>query len=216
MTKPQQFPSPVVFLGGRGGPRVLFAGNSITRHAPKPEIGWTANWGMAASTEDKDYVHRVLNALRVRDPGTEGCIAQLAAWERQYWQGRDILNDYRAAADFASDLIIVRLAENVPREKLDAHPFAPAYAELLDFLNPHQRARVIVTTSFWQSDSVDQAIRQVAAGRGLPVVELAHLGQRDEMKAIGLFEHSGVAAHPGDAGMAAIAAAILEQVNPGK
>jgi len=75
---------------------------------------------------------------------------------------------------------------------------------------------VVVTTSFWQSDAVDAAIRQVAAGRGLPVVELGHLGQRDEMKAIGLFEHGGVSAHPGDAGMAAIAAAILEQVNPEK
>ena len=201
MTQPQQFPSPVVFLGGSGGPRVLFAGNSITRHAPKPEIGWTANWGMAASAEDKDYVHLVLDALRVRDPGTEGCIAQLAAWERQYWQGRGILNDYRAAADFAAGLIIVRLAEQMRGEP-------PRFMYLLpNFQNPTGRTMPAARR---------QAVLDVCRARGLPVVELGHLGQRDEMKAIGLFEHSGVAAHPGDAGMAAIAAAILEQVNPGK
>ncbi len=109
----------------------------------------------------------------------------------------------------------MRLAENVPREKLDAYPFAPAYAELLDFLNPQRRARVVVTTSFWQSDAVDAAIRQVAAGRGLPVVELGHLGQRDEMKAVGLFPSGRVDAIPGtpDGGDRR---GHLSQVNPEK
>ena len=32
--------------------KVLFLGNSITLHAPKPDIGWTGNWGMAVSAED--------------------------------------------------------------------------------------------------------------------------------------------------------------------
>ena len=32
---------------------VLFIGNSITRHEPKPEIGWEHDWGMAASKREK-------------------------------------------------------------------------------------------------------------------------------------------------------------------
>ena len=43
--------------------RILFLGNSITLHGPKADIGWTGNWGMAASAEDKDYVHLVSGAL---------------------------------------------------------------------------------------------------------------------------------------------------------
>ncbi|MCY2988855.1 MAG: glycoside hydrolase family 127 protein [Planctomycetota bacterium] len=43
--------------------RILFLGNSITLHGPKADIDWTGNWGMAASSEDKDYVHLVTSAL---------------------------------------------------------------------------------------------------------------------------------------------------------
>ena len=48
--------------------------------------------------------------------------------------------------------------------------------------------------------------RALAQLRGEPLVELGDLGEQDAMKAIGLFAHSGVAAHPGDAGMQEIAA----------
>ena len=40
--------------GDSGHPRILFIGNSITRHGPRPSIGWTNDFGMAASSIDKD------------------------------------------------------------------------------------------------------------------------------------------------------------------
>ena len=53
-------------LEDNGGLRILFVGNSITRHGPKAEIGWYHDFGMAASDISKDYVHLVLNELSAK------------------------------------------------------------------------------------------------------------------------------------------------------
>ena len=39
---------------------ILFIGDSITHHAPAPHLGWSGDWGMAASSRDSDYVHRLV------------------------------------------------------------------------------------------------------------------------------------------------------------
>jgi hypothetical protein len=43
--------------------KVLFLGNSITHANPDPGVGWAGSWGMAASEESKDYVHRLMTSL---------------------------------------------------------------------------------------------------------------------------------------------------------
>ena len=43
--------------------KILFLGNSITRHGPSQAVGWSGDWGMAASAREKDFVHLVTSSL---------------------------------------------------------------------------------------------------------------------------------------------------------
>ena len=43
---------------------ILILGNSITKHAPIPQVGWYGNWGMAASVQSKDFSHIIGTALK--------------------------------------------------------------------------------------------------------------------------------------------------------
>ena len=64
--------------------KILFLGNSITLHGPAPEIGWTGNWGMAASARDKDYVHQLLDRISKAAGGTpKVMIRNIADFERR-------------------------------------------------------------------------------------------------------------------------------------
>lgn len=60
----------------------------------------------------------------------------------------------------------------------------------------------------WQ-EKAGQVIR-VSNGTGYSLIELGDLGDRDDMKALGLFEYSGVVAHPEDHGMQKIADRIWD------
>ena len=96
----------------RGGTyKVLFVGNSITRHAPKPEIGWFGDWGMAASAKNKDYVHLVVKYLEERLSAIDYAIVNCATWERQYYEKTPC--EWATARNFGADVIVVRLGENM-------------------------------------------------------------------------------------------------------
>lgn len=199
----------VFFINPEGkGKRVLFVGNSITRHGIKHDIGWHNEWGMAASALDKDYVHVAANEIKKIDPDAAFCICQVAEWERNCYDGEKTFDLYKEAREFKADVIIMRAVENCPRDNYNSELFQKELNKLMSYLNSTGNAQMIITTGFWKHIA-DSAIREYTQKNKYPLVELNDLGEDDSMKAIGLFEHSGVAAHPGDKGMKAIAERIL-------
>ena len=202
--------SHVSYVNSEGkGLRVLVVGNSITLHEAKPEIGWYNSFGMAASAKERDYVHLLMGKIAAAYPDAAFCIAQVAQWEQQYANGSAVLPQYAVARDFGADVIIMRCIENCHNRTLNSVALKREYGKLVDFLKSNPAAKVILTTGFWKHNG-DGVIRAIGEERGYPVVELGDLGELDEMKAIGLFEHKGVANHPGDRGMKAIADRIWE------
>lgn len=190
--------------------RILFVGNSITWHPVKEEIGWLNEWGMAASCEDNDYVHIVMKKIKEDIPGADYKITWAVAWEREYWDAVHLVA-FREFLNFRPDIIVVKINENVSAANNEEYPYKQYYEKLLDYLNPKGESQIILCTGFWKMGIIDEAVRCVAAERRLPLVELNSL-DKDEMKATGLFAHAGVAHHPGDKGMMAIAELISAEI----
>jgi len=193
------------------GKRIMFVGNSITLHGILPPIGWYHEYGMAASKKENDYVHILMEKLNKIMPDSQFCICQVAEWERNYKDGESKHSLFKDARNFNADIIVARFIENCPNTDFDSSIFKKELHSILAFLNKSQKAKMVLTTGFWKHPG-DHAIIEYAKENNLPCVELGDLGEREEMKAIGLFEHSGVANHPGDLGMKNIAERIFNVI----
>lgn len=196
-----------------GNVKILFIGNSMTFHGENAAIGWNNAWGMAASAKEKDYVHVLGAMLSEQGINADKCIVNVADWERGYKDGEAVLRSgiYDEARAFGPDIIIIRILENCPADGFDASAFHDELLKLVDYFNPDKKARVILSTSFWRHEG-SAVMEQVAAELGASCAEMTDLGDKDEMKAIGKFEHGGVALHPGDLGMESMALRFLPLV----
>lgn len=190
--------------------KVLFVGNSITRHSPKPDIGWFGDWGMAASAPENDYVHKTVAGLQSKFGDISCCVAQAAEWERRYFEGdKALLEFYTEARDFCADLVIIRIGENISREKNAEIPCKPYFDGMIKFFAANPKAKIILTDCFWNIPPIDQPISEIAAERDYTFCRIGDLEKDERTMAKGLFAHAGVAAHPSDYGMECIANRIL-------
>lgn len=196
----------------RGG-KVLFLGNSITLHGPAPAIGWNANWGMAASAEERDYVHVLTAALgKIVGKSPEIRVANIADFERAF-RTYDLDAQLQKALQFRADVVVLAIGENVPALSAGAEQaeFQKSLIQLLTRLKQAGQPEVFVRSCFWPDAVKDEALKNAAAETGCVFVDISPLGGNAANQASSerQFSHAGVAAHPGDRGMQAIADAIL-------
>lgn len=190
--------------------KLLFLGNSITRHGKAENLGWSGDWGMAASSKENDYVHKLTSKFCQKGIKVSVCIANLSDWERT--RNMDLLfTKYLSALRFNADYVIVRLGENACLDKYLSE-FELCYGELTDLFS-RNGAKIVLTDLFWEYEPFDNFVAELAKARGYAFAEIHDLGNDDAMKAIGKFSHNGVAVHPGDKGMAEIAERIFRVLN---
>lgn len=203
-----------VFINEDGGKlKVLFIGNSITRHEPKPEIGWDYDWGMAASKLENDYVHVAVKLLEEKFGEIDYAVVNCGEWEINYYKNEGF-SKWEKARNFNADIVVVRIGENIfnAHEEFDNHPIAPYFAKMIEYFSFGGKAKVVLTDLFWKNETINNAIYKVAEENGYPLVKLGDLGDSDENKAIGQFWHAGVALHPNDQGMKKIAERIVDSI----
>jgi alpha-galactosidase len=194
--------------------KVLFVGNSITKHGPKKDIDWSGNWGMAASAEANDYVHLVTKALTEKaGAAPEVMVKNIADFERAY-SGYDIAAKLKEAIEFKADLIILAIGENVPGLKTaeDKMKLQASVAALLRALKGDRKPAILVRSCFWANAAKDEALQQACAAVDGIYVNIGSLSKDEANYARSErpYKHAGVANHPGDKGMAAIAAALVK------
>ena len=201
--------------------RLLFLGNSITKHGPKESIGWSGNWGMAASAEANDYVHLVAASVKDRTGvSPELRVRNIADFERGIltW---DVAADTDFADDvaFAPNVVVIAIGENTPTPSgaTDQATYRAQFKRLVSQfvgLNSVGKDKIVVRSSFWRDETKAAIMKSVATELGVLYVDASPLGDVSSNKATGLFADPGVANHPGDAGMRAIANLLIGALWP--
>ncbi len=203
-------------IGNLSVTKVLFLGNSITFHGAKPEIGWTGEWGMAASAEHLDYVHLLAADIAKEAKANPRIMARnIADFERGY-ATYNIPEELEKELAFQPDLIIVAIGENVPElvSPEAKESYAESFRRLLNSLKMQGHPAIFVRGTYWPMAAKDEIMRTVSTEVGATFVDIHELGGNSENAASSerQFEHAGVAAHPGDRGMRAIADKLFIEI----
>lgn len=203
--------------------RVLFVGDSITQHSPRVALGWYGDWGMAASSAGRDYVHvlfdKLCDAIGSASP-PELCISgRIVGTETA--KGR--IDGHLACADryrdHQADLVIVQLGENEADVEVTRQGFERPYEQLVRSLQGDGSPIMFCTGVWGDGENValrNRMIQDVCRRSDAKFVPIHHLyADFAHTSATGRFDHEGVASHPGDEGHRGYADALWEAVRQG-
>ena len=169
---------------------------------------------MAASAREKDYVHVLADSL-AKLWGTAPVlrIDNLADFERHY-DTYDLDAGLKEHLAFKPDFVVVAIGENVAAlDSDDAKArYKDSFTRLLAALADNGRPRIFVRSCFWPEEVRDDIMRESCKRVGGVFVDIGALGKAEPNYARSerSIAHAGVAAHPGDRGMKAIADALFE------
>lgn len=197
--------------------RVLVVGDSITKHAPARGLGWEGDWGMAASSEEKDYVHLFLSRLAADQDGAE---PELFIAGGGGGALADKLTELDRFRSYGADLAIVQMGEN--DKEVNEEGFQRPYEEILQAIKEGNPKVRILCTGVWAppngSPAKDEMIQKACKKFGAVFVDLgeANADASNLVRSEKRFSHDGVNWHPGDQGMEAYAKALWTGwTNPG-
>jgi lysophospholipase L1-like esterase len=188
--------------------RILILGNSITKHGPSPQLQWSGNWGMAASSQDKDYVHLLIKKIKERGYNDQ-IFYENFSFEREFWKlNPSMLIPFKKDS---ADIIILEFGENVSPADAKKYNYGLYLEKLANYLKTSDSTMVCLLSDYWPNDIIDSCIRQTAEKNNWLYIPIGDLSN-EEYTAKGKFLNEGVSRHPSDKGMAAIADRIWTHI----
>ncbi|MGC9361104.1 MAG: SGNH/GDSL hydrolase family protein, partial [Anaerolineae bacterium] len=174
-----------------------------TQHGPREEIGWIHDWGMAATSQNRDWVHLLLAQM----PGnTELTLVHCTAPNLPQKVG-----DLEARIQSAqASVVVIQIGDNLNAGDATDETLRKPVARLLQAADARS-AKVVV--GVWGGDDVrDQLLEQAAEDAGALFVPIHDLANQPGHRAWeqGVFDEPAVGWHPSDLGMAAIADRVAD------
>lgn len=156
----------------------------------------------------KQMVPMLIRDIHQIDPSVEVDYKGIADFERDF----DSYSLSNLSSSRSPDMLIMKISENVNDEKALNDDFSFYYGRLIEYLDPYQKSIKIIVDGFWVNKNVNKMIASYALEKQYPFVSIDELSLNSTNKAIGLFEHAGVAAHPSDKGMRIIEQRIWKKM----
>lgn len=194
--------------------KVSVFGNSFERH-PITSFWW-GDWGMAASTRENDWIHRLMSKLRLNGILTNLSVQNIATWETNAATFNYPSMDSLLPSDL--DLAIIRIGENNP----NSATLTDDTKTLIDYIRSKvPNVPIIFGGVFWTNAS-KQAKLQAAVSQyaDIPFIDFQILDKAEYKSSVGALVYgddgqwhtitnTGVANHAGDLGMDEMANMML-------
>jgi alpha-galactosidase len=177
---------------------------------------------MAASSEDKDFCHVLLRHFTEANQGVapQMLIENVANFEREHTTIElDAIDSIAKCVAMKPEIFVLAIGENVPN--LDTEEsrnlFRDKVIALLKRIQEGSHPMIVVRSSFWPRECIDVPLKQACEAVGGVYVDIHELSVEENFaRSERQIQHEGVAAHPGDRGMKAIADAIWKAIQEQK
>jgi len=203
-------------------------GNSYHWHKEAPSLGWYGNYGMAASSADKDYVHQLIAHLKSRygennvehkyniysaDTGTANFETSIINLPDDYDYSEMLSGIKTFIKNEQPDIVTIQYGEN--SGAVTVAQYQNAISQFVEtVLDASPNTVVLITNPHWNAN-IKEAVYNAATELDIPYVDFSFINGKAEYFAYSSsFTNAGVKAHPGDKGMKWIADQMYSALGP--
>lgn len=192
--------------------KVVVAGNSLTWHGPLANSDWNNSWGMAATSQDKDFAHLLFERIAETQQEKPELII-----ENFFDPNVTDPAKHQQLASLMGDLYVIQIGDNLKDEESSEKTLGQPYEQMLKAIKKTNPDALIFCTSTWGgSQKKDPLMRAACSRQKVPFVRIDIFIGNEKNRAIseGHFKHGGVNWHPGDLGMEKIADTLWQTIQP--